>query len=118
MAYMEIVEVEEPQRMFCATFFLGKTGNVVPGGYRDTVEEAVHALVHVMETRDVRRWAPSVAALTHGVVDYMEKNPTLSWTRFDVPETPTDRAEEAIAGMAAGTSVRRREEYTGTASDG
>jgi hypothetical protein len=112
MAYIEVVRVEEPQRLYSATFFLGKAGNVVPGGYWDTVEEAMHSLVHVLETRDVRQFAPLVAPMTPGVAQYMEANPALSWGRFEVPEAPTGAVEEAIAGMTAGCSVRRGEEYS------
>lgn len=111
MAYIELVRVDEPQRLYCATFFLGKAGNVVPGGYTETVEDAMHNLVHVLETRDLHRYAPLVAPMTPGVVRYMTENPTLGWTRFDVPETPTGEVEEAIPGMTAGCSIRREEEY-------
>jgi hypothetical protein len=41
----------------------------------------------------------------------MESNPTLTWARFEVPETASGQVEEAIAGMTAGCSVRRGEEY-------
>jgi hypothetical protein len=111
MAYIEIVAVEEPEKMYCATFFLGKAGNVAPGGYKDTPEEAMHALVHVLEGRDLRRWAPLADALVAGVAQYMKENPTLTWSRFEVAETPSSKAEPAIAGMTAGTSIRRGEEY-------
>ena len=111
MAYIEVVRVDEPQTLYSATFFLGKAGNVVPSGYFDTPEEAMHSLVHVMQARDVKEWAPLVEPLTHGIDAYMRDNPTLTWGRFDVPETPSEHVEEAIAGMTAGTSVRRGEEY-------
>jgi hypothetical protein len=111
MAYIELLRVDEPQRLYNATFFLGKAGNVVPGGYMDTVEEAMHSLAHVLETRDVSEYAPLVEPMTHGVVQYMAQNPTLTWARFEVPETPTGVVEEAIAGMTAGCSIRREGEY-------
>ena len=111
MAYIEIVRVDEPQRLYSATFFLGKSGNVVPSGYWDTPEQAMHSLVHVLAGRDLRDYAPLVEPMTHGVQQYMDANPTLTWTRFEVPETPTGEVEEAIAGMTAGCSTRREEEY-------
>lgn len=112
MAYIEIIRVDEPQTLYCATFFLGKAGNVVPGGYQDTVEEAMHSLVHVLEGRDVNEWAPLVDPMTPGVVQFMNENPTLTWSRFDIPETPSGKVEKAIPGMAGGTSGRRIDEYT------
>ncbi|MBW3622469.1 MAG: hypothetical protein KY468_03560 [Armatimonadetes bacterium] len=112
MAYIELVRVDEPQRLYCATFFLGKAGNVVPGGYWDTVEEAMHNLVHVMETRDVRDYAPLVDSMTAGVIQKMAENPTLTWSRFEVPETATGEVAAAIPGMTAGCSVQRNEEYS------
>jgi hypothetical protein len=114
MAYIEMVRVDEPERLYCATFFLGKAGNVVPGGYKNTVHEAVHSLVHVLQGRDLRDWAPRVAPMTEGVEQYMEGNPTLTWTRFEVPESAGGAVEEAIAGMTGGCSVRRGGEYTST----
>lgn len=111
MAYIELVRVDEPQRLYCATFFLGKAGNVVPGGYMDTVDDAMHGLVHVVETRDVQKYAPFIAPMTPGVVRYMEENPTLTWARFEIPETASGVVEEAIPGMTAGCSIRREEEY-------
>lgn len=111
MAYIEIVRVDEPQTLYCATFFLGKAGNVVPGGYKDTPGQAMHSLAHVLEGRDLRKWAPLVEPMTHGVEEYLQANSTLTWARFEVPETSSGEVEEAIAGMAAGCSVRRGEEY-------
>lgn len=111
MAYIEVIRVDEPVTLYCATFFLGKAGNVVPGGYKDTPVEAMHSLVHVLEGRDLREWAPRVAPMTAGVERYMAENPTLTWARFEVTESASGQVEEAIAGMTAGTSVRRTEEY-------
>jgi hypothetical protein len=112
MAYIEIIRVDEPQRLYCATFFLGKAGNVVPGGYMDTVEEAMHSLVHVVADRDVWKYAPLIEPMTPGVVEFLRANPTLTWGRFEVPETPSGEVDLAIAGMTAGTSGRREGEYT------
>lgn len=111
MAYIEMIRVDEPQTMYCATFFLGKAGNVVPGGYWDTPTEAVHSLVHVLQSRDLKQWAPLIEPLTPGVAEYLKKHGSLAWARFEVPETPSGQIEEAIAGMTAGCSVRRGEEY-------
>jgi hypothetical protein len=111
MAYIEIVREDQPETLYCATFFLGKAGNVVPGGFTPTVEEAVHSLVHVLEGRDLKRWAPLVEPMTEGVVEFMNKNASLSWARFEIPDAPSHEVEPAIPGMTAGTSVRRREEY-------
>jgi hypothetical protein len=114
VAYIEIVRVDEPERMFCATFFLGKAGNVVPGGYKDTPGDAVHSLAHVLEGRDLKVWGPRVEPMASGVDQYFDQNPTLTWGRFEVSETPSGAVEEAIEGMTAGCSVRRGEEYAGS----
>jgi hypothetical protein len=111
MAYLEITIENEPEKTYCATFFLGKAGNVVPGGHTDDAESAMHSLVHVLESRDLRKWAPFIDPMTPAVVQYMKENPTLTWVRFEVDETPNTKAEAAIKGMTAGTSVRRGEEY-------
>ncbi len=112
MAYLEIVRVDEPQRLWCATFFLGKAGNVVPGGYKSTLHDALHSLEHVLEGRDVKAWAKNVAPMTPGVEVYMEQNSSLAWARLEIPETASGDVEPAIDGMTAGCSVRRGEEYT------
>ena len=111
MAYLEIVRFEDPETLYCATFFLGKAGNVVPGGHCPTVGEAMHGLAHVLEGRDLRKWAPTIEALTPGVEEFMRTNPTLTWSRFEASDTPTHQAGPAIHGMTAGCSVRRNEEY-------
>ena len=111
MAYLEVVRFDEPETLYCATFFLGKAGNVVPGGHSPSVGEAMHSLAHVLEGRDLCRWAPTIEAMTPRIEEYIRTNPTLTWTRFEASDSSPAPASLAIKGMSAGCSGRRNEEY-------
>lgn len=83
-AHVTITRIDDPERLYAATYYCDRLSHVVPSGFTDSPMEALQRLTHVLKTQKSPEWAQSVEKVADQVESYFRRHPEADDVEFTV----------------------------------
>lgn len=74
-AHVTITRIDEPQRLYAATFYCDRMSHMVPSGFADSPLQATQKLIRVLKERKTEEWAQRVQEVADQVESYFQRHP-------------------------------------------